>query len=244
MRGGEGHAPKSAKSTSVAVSCRLPFEQAQRLFEQADAAGLSHSDYLRALISDAVAAAATAVEAARQETAHAYRVAMNQKVEAVRVETNQTVEAVRAKLGEARSAEAGLQQRVRELEDNIWFPGRELMTAVEGFKLVGSRYKPTVQYWLVRMPRDDPNRILPNLARQMVRLLTEISDQTSTRRADINQDRTKLRRLEWLVWTLSSEIGCSEAGEARPMADWEPAAAALETARGALEKRYELAGES
>jgi hypothetical protein len=131
-----------------------------------------------------------------------------------------------------------------DLLEQTWFTGLKLLTAVEYVKRVGFRYKPNVLYWLVRMPRDDPHRILPNLATQLVELLTDISDQTSTRRVDINRDRTKLRRAEWLVWTLSSEVGFSESGEARPMADWLPAKAALDAAKRALEKRYQLGGQS
>lgn len=248
MRQGEGHV---SRPTSTPVSCRLPSEQAQRMFEQADAAGLSHSDYLRALISDGVAAAARAVEAARQETAHAHRVEMDQKAEAVRVEMNQQVEAVRAELTEARKARAAWQKasaawqlRAQDQEQHIWSTGVKLMTAFHSVLLGGSAYKPAVSYWLVRMPRDDPYRILPNLATQLVELLKDISDRTSTRRVDISRDRTKLRRAEWLVRTLSSEVGFSADGEAQPMADWLPAEAALDAAKRALEERSKLAGES
>lgn len=248
MRQGEGHV---SGPTSVPVSCRLPSEQAQQMFEQADAAGLSHSDYLRALISDGAAAAATAVEAARQETAYAHRVEIDQNVEAVRVEMNQQVEAVRAELAEARKASAAWQKaseawklRAQDLEQQIWSTGVNLMTGFHSVLIGGSAYKPAVSYWAVRMPRDDPHRILPNLATQLVELLKDLSDRTSTRRVDITRDRTKLRRAGWLVRTLRSEVGFSAEGEARPMADWLPVEAALDAAKSALEERSRLAGES
>jgi len=99
-------------------------------------------------------------------------------------------------------------------------------------------------YWVGRLPRDDPYRILPRIATQLVEVLNDISDQRSTSRVDLNRDRTKLRRAEWLVRILSSEVGFSDSGEARPMADWLPAEAALDAAKRALEERSRLAGES
>lgn len=241
MRDGEGHHPGP---TSVTVSCRMPSEQAQRMFEQADAAGSSHSDYLRALISDGVAAAATAVEAARQETAHAYQTVMNQKVELVRVEMNQTVEALRAELAEARKASEAWMHRAEELEQHIVSSSFNLMTAVESVLLGGSAYQPSVLHWLARVPPDDPLRILPAIAVRLVEWLKEISDETSSRRVDINRDRKKLKLAEWLVRTISSEIRFSEARNARQTATWQAAAEALEAAKKALEKRQELAGEN
>ena len=164
---------------------------------------------------------------------------------------NQQVEAVRAELTETRRASAAWQKasaawqlRAEDLEQHIWSTGVNLMTAFHSVLIVGSAHKPAVSYWLVRMPRDDPCRVLPNLATQLVELLKDISDRTSTRRVDITRDRTKLRRAEWLVRTLSSEVGFSADGEARPMADWLPADAALDAAKRALEERSRLAGES
>jgi hypothetical protein len=215
----------------VPVSCRLPFEQAQRIFEQAEAAGLSHSDYLRDLLVDAVAAVERAVEAARQAADHA-------------VQVEQELQAVRAELALARTTCADLQRQALKRQEQIGFTGAELLTAVECLKRIGWRYRPDVLYWVGRLPRDDPHRILPRIATQMVEVLKDISDQPSTSRVDLNRDRTKLRRAEWLVRTLSSEDGCSADGEARPMADWLPAEAALDAAKRALEERSRLAGES
>jgi hypothetical protein len=215
----------------VPVSCRLPFEQAQRIFEQAEAAGLSHSDYLRDLLVDAVAAVERAVEAARQAADHA-------------VQVEQELQAVRAELAVARTTCADLQRQALKRQEQIGFTGAELLTAVECVKRIGWRYRPDVLYWVGRLPRDDPYRILPRIATQMVEVLNDISDQRSTSRVDLNRDRTKLRRAEWLVRILSSEVGFSDSGEARPMADWLPAEAALDAAKRALEKRYELAGDS
>lgn len=228
MPAGEGHGPRPA---SVPVSCRLPFEQAQRIFEQAEAAGLSHSDYLRDLLVDAVAAVERAVEAARQAADHA-------------VQVEQELQAVRAELAVARTTCADLQRQALKRQEQIGFTGAELLTAVECVKRIGWRYRPDVLYWVGRLPRDDPYRILPRIATQMVEVLNDISDQRSTSRVDLNRDRTKLRRAEWLVRILSSEVGFSDSGEARPMADWLPAEAALDAAKRALEKRYELAGDS
>lgn len=226
MPAGEGHGPRPA---SVPVSCRLPFEQAQRIFEQADAAGLSHSDYLRDLIVDAVAAVARAVEAARQARDHAVRV-------------EQELQSVRAELAVARATCADLQRQALKREEQIGFAGAELLTSVECLKRLGWRYRPDVMYWVGRLPRDDPHRILPRIATQLAEVLNDISDQPSTSRVHLNRDRTRLRRAEWLVRILSSEVGCSADGEAQPMADWQPAEAALDAAKKALEKRHELGG--
>ena len=229
----QGDDDRTPGPKTVIISCRMPVEEAQQFFARADAAGVSHSDALRALIRDGAVVDERAVNAARQEAVHA-----------VLARANQELGVVRAELAETRKARDAWQRRLVDLLEQTWFTGLKLLTAVEYVKRVGFRYKPNVLYWLVRMPRDDPHRILPNLATQLVELLTDISDQTSTRRVDINRDRTKLRRAEWLVWTLSSEVGFSESGEARPMADWLPAKAALDAAKRALEKRYQLGGQS
>jgi hypothetical protein len=228
MPAGEGRGPGPK---TVPVSCRLPFEKAQRIFEQAEAAGLSLSDYLRDLLVDAAAAVERAVEAARQAADHA-------------VQVEQELRAVRAELAVVRATCADLQRQALKREEQIGFAGAELLTSVECLKRLGWRYRPDVLYWVGRLPRDDPHRILPRIATQLVEVLNDISDQRSTSRVDLNRDRTRLRRAEWLVRILSTEVGCSADGEAQPMADWLPAEAALDAAKRALEKRCELAGDS
>src|ERR1022692_44301 len=139
MPAGDSH---GARPTSVPVSCRLPFEQAQRIFERAGAAGLSHSDYLRDLLVDAVAAVERAVEAARQAADHA-------------VQVEQELQAVRAELALARTTCADLQRQALKRQEQIGFTGAELLTAVECLKRIGWRYRPDVLYWVGRLPRDD-----------------------------------------------------------------------------------------
>ena len=220
-------------SGSVPVSCRVTREQAQRLSEQADAAGLDLSDHLRALIFSASAATERALEAARRETDHA-----------TRVEKDQEIAALRTQLDQVYDAYLGWKGRALELEKHRVFTSSRFMDALGGVLWVKPGYRAQLLQWLDRMPPDDRPVMFRAAATRVGEWLEGISEQTSTDRVDIRGDRGLLRGVEWLVRILGPEVESSDKAEARLMEEWQSVTTGLEAAKKAVEKRSELAGGS
>lgn len=218
---------------SVPLSCRVTREQAQRLSEQADAAGLDHSDYLRSLIFDGSAATERALEAARRETDHA-----------TRVEKDQEIAALRTQLDHVYDAYVGWKGRALELEKHRVFTSSRFMDALGGVLWVKPGYRAQLLEWLDRMPPDDRPVTLRAAATRVAEWLEDLSEQTSTDRVDIRGDRSLLRGVEWLVRILGPEVESSATAEARLMEEWQSVTTGLEAAKKAIEKRSELAGGS
>lgn len=215
------------------MSCRVTPEQAQWLSEQADAAGLDHSDYLRALIFNGSAATERALEAARREADHA-----------TRVEKDQKIAALRTQLDQVHDAYLGWKARAQEHEKNIVFTRSRFMDALGGVLEVKPGYRAQVLQWLDRMPPDDRPIMFREAATRVGEWLEDISEETSTDRVDIRGDRKLLRGVEWLVRILGPEVESFATAEARLMEEWQSVTTGLEAAKKAIEKRSELAGGS
>jgi hypothetical protein len=217
----------------VPLSCRVTQEQSQRLSQQADAAGLDLSEYLRTLIFNGSAATERALEAARRETDHA-----------TRVEKDQEIQALRTQLDHVYDAYLGWKARALELEKNRAFSSSRFMDALGGVLWVKPGYRAQLLQWLDRMPPDDRPFVFRAAATRVGEWLEGISEQTSTDRVDIRGDRSLLRGVEWLVRILGPEVESSDKAEARLMEEWQSVTTGLEAAKKAIEKRSELAGGS
>jgi len=203
------------------------------LSQQADAAGLDLSEYLRALIFSGSAATERALEAARRETDHA-----------TRVEKDQEIAALRTQLDHLNDAYLGWKGRALELEKHRVFTTSRFMDALRGVLWVQPGYRAQLLEWLDRMPPDHRPFTLRAAATRVGEWLEGISEQTSTDRVDISGDRSLLRGVEWLVRMLGPEVESSEPAEARLREEWQSVTTGLEAAKKAIEKRQELAGGS